>query len=102
MRSSPAESSRARTVEMIADQLPQLCWFIELQLNGEGRDAVGHIGATAQACKILFRRHQRELLALGVRREGCDLLAREHVVVGIRPRARDLDAAGAQAAEEAL
>src|SRR6478609_440626 len=80
-RSAPTEPSLARSVQMIADQLPQLCRLIELELNGERHDTVRHAFAAAQARKVFFRRHRRELLALRLRCERCDLAFRKHVVV---------------------
>src|SRR6266404_3395733 len=92
-RSSRAEPSLAGLVEMIADQAAERWYVVELKLDGEGHDAIRQSLAAAQARNILFRRHQRELLALRVRRQRRDLGLREHVVVGERVRVRDLDPA---------
>src|SRR4051794_15583113 len=73
-RSSPAESPPARLVEMIADQFPKRSRVIEFELNRERHDAIRHTFAAAQAREILFRRHQRKLLALGVRDKSGDLV----------------------------
>src|SRR6266702_2492404 len=91
---SPAESSLTRLVEMVADQLPKRSRIVELELDRERHDAAGDALTAAQARKILFRRHQRELLALCVRSKSGDLIMRKHVVVGEGTRARDLYAAG--------
>src|SRR5882757_11138746 len=95
-RSSRAEPPLARLVEMIADQAAERWYVVEFELDREGHDAIRQSLAAAQARKILFRGHQRKLLALCVRYECGDLGMREHVVIGERARARDLDAAGAQ------
>ena len=68
-RSSRAEAPLAGLVEMVADDAAERGEIAELELDGERHDAVGHAVAAAQACEIFFRRHQDELLALGV---GCE------------------------------
>src|SRR6478752_2053569 len=92
-KSPLAEAPLTRLVEMIADQLPERSRVVELELDGERHDAIRHAFAAVQAGEILFRRHQCLLLAPGVRSEGCDLLLREHVMIGEGARARDLDTA---------
>src|SRR3954464_9484836 len=73
-RSSPGKPPLARFVEMIADQLPERSRVVELELDGESLDAIGHAFAAVQTREILFRRHQCLLLAPRFCGEGCDLV----------------------------